>query len=93
IKQDFYKNKNHPNNLNLSFYYETELGALSIVISKGNKNIEKKIPGIVIQTNVTSPSMKPEIGLIQQWVNESHEFCSQMFKGMTKGKLYDSFKS
>lgn len=91
IQQNFYKNKNNPNNFNLGFFYTTDLGSLSIQITKG-KNLQQ-IDGIIMQTTIVSKRIKPSKDLIHNWLNESHDFCSQLFKDMTKGNLYESFKS
>lgn len=89
VKQNFYKNTNNPNNLNLGFHYHTDLGSLALGLSRGKDT--NRTDGIVIRTNLASKSIKPEITLIQEWLNKSHEFCSQLFKDMTHGDLYDSF--
>jgi uncharacterized protein (TIGR04255 family) len=89
VKQDFYNNQSHPDNLNLVFQYNTNLGSLTISIARG-RNIQKK-DGIVIRTAVYSKSLVPNIKLIHDWLSKSHEFCSQLFKDMTKGELYKSF--
>ncbi|MBV6460185.1 MAG: hypothetical protein HJHJAOHD_00287 [Flavobacteriales bacterium] len=91
VKQNFYKSKSNPNNLNLGFHYNTELGSLSISVIRG-KNIAKS-DGIITQTNITSKPINPDLNLITDWLRKSHEFCSQLFKDMTRGKLYDSFNS
>jgi len=89
VQQNFYTSKDFPNNLNLGFYYTTDLGSLSITITRG-KDINKK-DGIVMQTSIISKSTAPDIKLIQDWLGKSHEFCSQLFQTMTKGPLYQSF--
>ena len=88
VEQEFYANISKPNNLNLSFHYKTEFGQLTITIFRGQNNAKD---GIVMQTNITSDPIQPDLNVISIWLNNSQKFCSQLFKDMTKGTLYESF--
>ena len=90
IKQGFYKNQVAAGNVLLVLNYPTENGSLNITIGRGKDNTG--FDGITINTNLVSGNIKPEIPLIKDWLSKSHEVCSGLFKEMTKGKLYESFK-
>jgi uncharacterized protein (TIGR04255 family) len=89
ISQNFFDNNIKANNLNLSFNYNTELGSLLVSFTRGKNNF--KADGIVIRTALQKAKCKSNILLIKEWLNDSHEFCSKLFKDMTKGNLYESF--
>jgi len=89
VRQSFFNNPGNPNTVNLGFYCNVELGSFSLSINK-EKNLSKT-DGIGTQTNITSSSINSDTKLIKDWIDKSHEFCSQLFKGMTKGKFYQSF--
>lgn len=89
IQQYFFKNNNNPNYINVNFNYNTELGSFSVSINRGqNKGNE----GILIQTSITKLGLFPNQNDIREWLNNSHEFCSSIFKDMTQGNLYNTFK-
>ena len=89
VKQEFYKSSLFSNNVLLGLTYETNLGLLNIVISRG-KN-EEIGEGILIQTSLNKKiPTNPES--IKIWLETAHEFCSTTFKEMTRGRLYESFK-
>lgn len=90
LGQKIYQKKDKPVNLNLGMHFDTEEGALSVVLSKGLNNLKEN--GIIIQTSLLSTTLLPNIESIKDWISKSHDVCSQVFKDMTKGKLYDSFK-
>lgn len=90
IKQGFYKGNSTANNALLILNYPMELGSLNINVGRGKDN--KGFDGVTISTNIVSGNIKPEIALIRKWLNDSHEVCSTLFKDMTRGKLYESFK-
>jgi uncharacterized protein (TIGR04255 family) len=89
LKQDFFNNNTTQTNLNLSFFYQITWGSLSINFNKGNN--KEKQSGILIRTSLTGNKLPPDINKITAWLKNSHDFCSQLFKDMTKGSLYDSF--
>lgn len=90
INQEFYKGKNEANQLLLGLSFPNDLGVLSVNFGRGLDM--KSNQGISINTNIFSHTIKPEPTIIKEWLNKAHELCSQIFKDMTKGKLYDSFK-
>lgn len=89
FKQSFMSESN-PVNLNLGFYYETELGNLSISFQHGNNNQNQT--GIVLKTKLEGLEFKLEKENLLNWLNKAHDLCSKSFKELTKGKLYESFK-
>ncbi len=90
ITQGFYHGNSISKNLVLGLNYENELGSLNVNINRGKD--AKGGDGIAIQTNLTSGIVKFETSVIKTWVEKAHELCSNSFKEMTKGKLYESFK-
>lgn len=90
IKQGFYRPKTVAGNLLLILNFPTELGALNVNIGRGKDN--QGFDGIAINTSIVSGIIKPERVVLKDWLTKSHEYCSTIFKDMTRGKLYDSFK-
>jgi len=90
IKQGFYRPKAVAGNLLLVLNFPTELGALNVNIGRGKDN--QGFDGIAINTSIVSDTIKPERVILKDWLTKSHECCSTIFKDMTRGKLYDSFK-
>lgn len=90
LSQSFVKPDKPPTNLNLGYYYELPLGNLSVVFQKG-KN-EKKEDGILLQTRLDGKPLEGKREVLNHWINESHEVCGDLFKKLTDGDLYKSFK-
>lgn len=89
ISQSFLKTTAKPHNLNLSFFYQTEVGELVLTISQGKDKLENE--GIMIRTLVKGMGMASDSEKIKLWLAHAHEFCSQLFKDMTKGDMYNNF--
>lgn len=90
IKQDFYKGTSIAKAVILGLNFPTQLGDLNVNIGRGKNG--KGEDGITIHTNLTRIDIKPEQSLIKSWLDKAHELCSNSFKEMTQGKLYESFK-
>lgn len=92
IQQAFFKPiSSNPKSFNLGLTYETELGDVSISIQSGkNKQSES---GIILQTRLNGDSVKQGPKEILEWLGNAHDFCSKLFKELTKGELYESFKN
>ncbi|PIX34128.1 MAG: hypothetical protein COZ59_08360 [Bacteroidetes bacterium CG_4_8_14_3_um_filter_31_14] len=90
LKQTFLKETNNPTSVNLGFFYDTKIGGFSIRMNKGNNS--KGQPGIIIDTTISNNSSIPDITKVSKWLNDAHDYVSETFKAMTKGKMYDSFK-
>lgn len=67
-----------------------DIGTMTINIGKG-KNLKGE-DGILIQTHLKGNILNPKIPDIRSWLTRGHELCSNSFKNMTKGRLYESFK-
>jgi len=80
----------NPFHLDLRFLYETDLGNLSVTLKKGQNG--KKEDGIVMQTTLHGKASMKSSDNVLSWLNEAHEFSSKLFKEITKGELYNSFK-
>lgn len=90
FNQSFILNENYPKDINLGFYYEIPTGDLSITFQKGkNSSLQD---GIVLQTRINGKSLNPNIAIISSWIEKSHDTCSELFKKLTEGELYESFK-
>lgn len=89
--QSFVENVKNPKDIHLGFYYEVPLGDLSILFSKGKNNQQQD--GIALQTRINGTPLNPDIKEIISWIDQSHEICSDLFKKLTEGELYESFKS
>lgn len=90
VKQGFYTGNSISKNLVLGLNYENELGFLNINVNRGKD--AQGADGIVVQTSLTSGTTKVEHAVIKSWIEKAHELCSNSFKEMTKGNLYEQFK-
>lgn len=90
LKQNFYDSVNYASSISLGFNYKTELGQLDISLNSG-KN-DKNETGIVLKTQLNGPFVPPNTDEVLNWLDEAHNFCSDLFKQMTRGQLYESFK-
>lgn len=90
FNQSFISNVNYPKDLNLGFFYDIPEGNLSISFQKG-KNKEQK-EGIVLQTRINGYPIVPAKREMLDWIILSHEASSELFKKLTEGELYESFK-
>lgn len=89
LKQRFYKTTHLPKSLNFSTSFQTNLGQLSVALNTGKNS--KQDDGLVLQTTLSSSDFQPDTSQIVDWLENSHEFSSNLFKEMTKGSLYNSF--
>lgn len=89
FSQSFLPKASNPTNLNLGFYYITEMGELMLTFNRG-KNLEQD-DGILVQTRINGQSSIAEIEQLTQWIEKAHNFCSDIFKRLTEGELYESF--
>jgi uncharacterized protein (TIGR04255 family) len=90
IKQEFLQEKGNPFHLDTGFYYKTNLGDLSVTLKKGKNG--KNEEGIVMQTTLFGQESIGDVENVLIWLNKAHDFTSNLFKEITKGKLYTSFK-
>lgn len=96
LSQSFY-NQEEVDDLNLMFEFRNPIGSLNIEFSRGlikedgNDEREQRLEGIMINTSAISGSFSPTIDEILNWADKAHDLCSQTFKEMTKGELYQSF--
>jgi len=76
--------------MNAQLNYKVRNGSLSLNISDGKINNEKD--GVVLQTKVIGDKKrytKPDLSL---WIDTAHELSSKVFKSLTTGELFESFK-
>jgi len=90
INQDVLKETGYPNSFNLKQSFNTDLGKLLLNFDTGYNSFKEK--GIIVQTKLTGNYQSKKIENIQEWLNISHDYCSMLFKKMTEGKLYETFK-
>ncbi|MFP4620199.1 MAG: TIGR04255 family protein [Bacteroidales bacterium] len=90
FEQHFLNVDANPNNINIGFYYRITLGDIAIMFRRG-KN-KKDEDGIVVQTKLHGKAYKLEKDSLLSWLSEAHEFCSEAFKKLISGPLYESFK-
>jgi uncharacterized protein (TIGR04255 family) len=90
LNQTFLNETGTPSSVNVGFFYDIELGKISIRIIKGINS--KKQTGIIIDTSLSTKLNDPDIDIFSKWLNDAHDYVSKSFKTMTKGKMYDSFK-
>ncbi|WP_395076487.1 TIGR04255 family protein [Flavobacterium sp.] len=90
INQSFLENKGNPKQVNFSFDYQLENDDLSVVFQKGINS--QGIDGIILQSRINGGLIGADLKLINDWVNSAHETVSEIFKKITEGRLYESFK-
>lgn len=90
FEQNFIENKGLPTDLNLGFFYRIEIGNLSIAITKGKKSNQKN--GIIIHTRIDGVESNLNSESLITWLEQAHNYTSDIFKKLTAGELYDSFK-
>ncbi|MFH2142475.1 MAG: TIGR04255 family protein [Bacteroidota bacterium] len=90
LNQSFIKESGNPSSVNLGFFYNTKFGDFSIRIIRGNNS--KRQSGIIFDTTLSSQHNIPDLVIFSKWLNNAHDYVSNTFKEMTKGKMYDSFK-
>lgn len=76
--------------INFKFNYKVKNSILSLNLSDGKVNNDKE--GIVLQTKVIGKKDKYSKDELETWIDTSHELSSDIFKSLTKGKLFESFK-
>ncbi|MBU0489462.1 MAG: TIGR04255 family protein [Bacteroidetes bacterium] len=90
VNQTFLKGAGNPSSINLGFFYDTEFGNFSLRIF-GGKNTNGQM-GLVFDTNISLTRKVPATAEFSKWLNDAHDYVSESFKAMTKGKMYTSFK-
>jgi uncharacterized protein (TIGR04255 family) len=87
--QSFFETEKFPSDFNMGFAYNIDLGDLRVNFQKGkNQNNE----GILLQTRINGKHAALDFENINNWLNEAHEILSKLFKQLTAGELYESFK-
>lgn len=89
VKQEFVSQQNNGFDLNFS-YKDDNLGILKFAYNKGQ--VKDKGKGLIVRTTVLSGIHPSNLNQSNAWFELAHKKCSDLFKEMTKGELYDSFK-
>lgn len=87
--QSFIKNEKFPTDFSMGFAFSVELGELRINFLKGRNNNQE---GILLQTRINGNPLIAGHENLSNWLLEAHTLCSDLFKQLTKGRLYESFK-
>jgi len=87
--QSFFETEKLPADFNMGFAYHIDLGELRINLQKGKNHGTE---GILLQTRINGKPVKPDTEFINNWLKEAHELLSNLFKQLTDGELYESFK-
>jgi len=90
IEQRFYDASHPPSVVTFNLSYPTELGQFTYNLKNGTNQKSEK--GLVLQTGVNGMEFEPDNEKLLNWISDAHEFCSDIFKKMTAGTLYESFK-
>lgn len=90
IEQSFVKNVKYPKEINIAYSFDIEQGELKVSLQKGTYKTQNE--GLLLQSRINRTPIQPETNLITEWLNNSHGICSNLFKELTKGQLYESFK-
>jgi uncharacterized protein (TIGR04255 family) len=89
LSQSFFEVHKPPIDFNMGFTYNIDLGQLHVNFRKG---IANKSEGILLQTRINGKSMPAKEEKLSIWLNNAHELTSDLFKQLTAGELYESFK-
>ena len=90
IKQSFIENVNYPKEIDIAYSFDINQGVLKVSLQKGTYKSQNE--GLLLQSRINGAPIQPETNLITEWLNYSHGICSNLFKELTKGQLYESFK-
>jgi len=89
IEQNFLKTlKNKSVDLNFNFE-DKDIGSLKFSYTKGK--IKGNKSGLIVRTSAVSGIFHSSFEESISWFDNAQEKCSEVFKNMTKGKLYESF--
>lgn len=86
----FYEFGNAPLALGVALSYKTDKGVFNLKIGRGTADNDRS--GLILEFQIVSPSIRPIPEEVNKWLEEGHDLCSEMFKKITEGELYDSFK-
>lgn len=78
------------NDVNFTFNYQLKGMIASLNMRNGKINNEKE--GIVLQTKITGKKELYNSHKLKIWLDNAHDLSSNIFKSLTKGQLYASFK-
>lgn len=78
------------NDVNFTFNYQVDEKIVSLTLRNGMINNSKE--GLVLQTKVLGEKTKYNTQKLIDWLESAHELSSRMFKSLTNGKMYESFK-
>lgn len=87
--QSFYKNEKFPIDFNMGYAFSVDLGELRINFLKGRNNSRE---GILLQSRINGNPLNAEHENLSHWLQEAHTLCSDLFKQLTRDKLYEFFK-
>jgi len=89
--QNFLNISSYPSEINFGFSYHVEnVGEVKVNFQKAKNHLQQE--GILVQSRVTGKNIIANNDAISHWLDIAHELCSDLFKKMTAGALYDSFK-
>lgn len=89
LSQSFFETDKPPIDFNMGFAYNLELGQLRVNLQKG---IVNKSEGILLQTRINGKPLLAKEEKLGKWLNDAHELTSDLFKQLTAGNLYETFK-
>lgn len=89
IHPEFYPTDSKPTGLNFGITYDTHIGKLSVTVNEGKNALKED--GLVTRIRLQQEPIEANSQLILNWLYEAHVICSNVFKELTKGNLYESF--
>jgi len=90
ISQTFVQHRSNSIDANFS-YRDDSLGIIKFSFKKGKLNRNETM-GLVVRTIVDSGIHSANLDDTLSWFDQAHNRSSELFKEMTKGKLYELFK-
>ncbi len=71
-------------------YNNKDLGVIKFSYDKGK--VMGRNEGLIVRTSIDSGIHPSDIDETLIWFDSAHNKCSQLFKEMTKGELYEKFQ-
>ncbi len=90
--EDNFMNKMNTTLSDLNFTMNYKIDDKVISLNLGNAKMNNDKPGFVLQTKVIGNRGNYSTNDIEKWLESAHALCSDLFKSLTKGLLYESFK-
>lgn len=87
LEQRFFQSPVPAKGIHLTLPFQTPHGHFTVSVQQANHLNQQ---GLMLQFSMRHQSSS-ELPAIHAWLDQAHQICSQAFKDMTHGELYESF--